>query len=87
MPSSLECNRQLELKRIRFSDAIVNKSFWELSSEEKEQLSPEVNNVQWLDLDQAVHNCLTSKSKSLTVVNTFQRNEFEKFGIKKRDPM
>ena len=50
-------------------------------------VSPEVYQLQWLDIADTVDMMLTSKCVSLVPVNDFQREEFRKYGIEKRDPM
>ena len=77
-------NRDLHDRRKQFKP---DAAFWEMSREEREMYSPEVYQLQWLDIADAVDMMLTSKCLSLVPVNNFQRDEFGKYGIQKRDPM
>lgn len=60
--------------------------FWALPPAEREAVTPEVREVQWMPLRDAVKHALSSMSKGV-FVNDFQREAFEKYGRKRRDPM
>ena len=53
---------------------------------EKEKISPEVYKLEWLPLDIAVENCLTSVLDGI-YVNEWQEREFYTLGRSKRDPL
>jgi 8-oxo-dGTP pyrophosphatase MutT (NUDIX family) len=82
-----ELNGKLADKRQAFTALLQGGGFWQLSKQEKELVSPEVREVQWVDLHEAARLCVTSKGESLTPVNDFQRESFALHGIQKRDPM
>ena len=48
---------------------------------------PEVHAVQWIDLRDAVRFTLSSMSRNVIHINDWQKEEFEKLGVKRRDPM
>lgn len=82
-----QVNRQLQAKRDAFEGLLTSGRFWSLSKKDRERVSPEVRSVAWLDIKSAVEVCLTSKASEVRFVNGFQRTEFNKHGIKERDPM
>jgi hypothetical protein len=61
-------------------------AFWALPRSEREAVTPEVREVRWMPLRDAVKNCLSSMSRGV-FVNDFQRETFEKYGRTRRDPM
>jgi hypothetical protein len=61
-------------------------AFWALPRSEREAVTPEVREVRWMPLRDAVKNCLSSMSRGV-FVNDFQREAFEKYGRTRRDPM
>mmetsp|Transcript_10018 Transcript_10018/g.11532 ORF Transcript_10018/g.11532 Transcript_10018/m.11532 type:complete len:144 (+) Transcript_10018:844-1275(+) len=80
-------NEKLEERRGNFKQSVDLGSFWTKSRAEKEQLSPEVRSVEWMDISEAVVNCLTSKAEIFTPVNDFQHTEFKRYGVNERHPM
>lgn len=79
-------NRNLLTKRLQFQDSLLNGNYWKLNHEEKSNLSPEVYQVQWFDLDEAI-SMMNSVENSEIFVNDWQRDEFQRYGILRRDPM
>ena len=80
-------NRRLENRRKKFRELCDAGEFMRLSNAEKEKVSPEVNNVAWLSMKEAVSHSYTSMDSKLTCVNEFQHTEFERIGKKSRDPL
>ena len=82
-------NADLAERRAHFETLLESGEFWELSSEEKEKVSPEVQRLDWLPLSEAVRHCLSSMvpGKDVIFVNDYQREEFATHGQKRRDPM
>ena len=50
-------------------------------------VSPEVHNVEWIDIADAVEMMLTSKAQTLTPINRWQAEQFSRYGLTERDPM
>ena len=73
-------------KGVFFRKSLKNGSF-ELARREKEKLSPEVRQVALINLRDACKYMLSSMNKKVIYVNEFQKAEFEKHGIRRRDPM
>ena len=67
-------------------DGTPTEIFYKLSKEEREIVTPEVREVKWLTLRDAVKHTLSSMTPG-TTVNTFQKEAFRKYGKKRRDPM
>jgi len=80
-------NKSLEDRRARFGIAVNTETFWTLSSAEKAALSPEVRRVDWIPIRDAVWHSMTSKSVPVIFINDFQKSEFERLGVRTRDPM
>ena len=80
-------NARLNKRRVEFKEICKSGTFAQLSSEEKEQVCPEVNRVDWLDVKEAVVHSYTSMNSTLTYVNEWQRGEFERLGKNARDPL
>ena len=87
-------NAGLEAKRQKFAaqaadaDGKPTAQFWALSKDEREEVTPEVREVRWLPLREAVRSMLSSMAApGTTAVNDFQRAEFAKYGKTRRDPM
>lgn len=80
-------NTNLQKRVNEFNKKLEDGSFWSLNSEERSEYSPEIAQVQWLSLSDAVHVMGSSLDDRLTIVNEYQRLEFEKYGIEARDPM
>lgn len=85
-------NRGLEQRRTTFQslslkeDGSVKESFYQLSASDREAVTPEVRQVKWVPLRDAVRDALSSMSPN-TFVNDYQRESFRKYGKKRRDPM
>jgi len=80
-------NTELAARRARHADVVADGSFWSMDKETKERVSPEIRQVQWLDMRSAILHSFTSMNKALTPVNKFQEQEFLRLNIKRRDPM
>jgi len=83
-------NAKLQAKRKDFERLIVGGAqapFWSLDKARREAVSPEVREVVWMDVADVVAVYLSSKSTSLQPVNDFQRKEFSRYGVVRRDPM
>ena len=50
-------NAALAAQRVHCDALVESGEFWELSAEEKSQLSPEVHELVWLDVREAVRAC------------------------------
>jgi 8-oxo-dGTP pyrophosphatase MutT (NUDIX family) len=80
-------NAKLAEKRENFEPIMESGDFWEMSKEKKETVSPEVNNVKWMSLRDAVWSTLSSMNMAKPYyINDYQRQEFAKYGVKRRDP-
>lgn len=80
-------NRILEQRRAKFGVAVNDETFWSLSPSEKEALSPEVRRVDWISARDGAWFALSSKASPTIFINDFQKTEFERLGVKVRDPM
>ena len=80
-------NDNLSQKRKQFEDCVNDDSFWSMSFDERCQLSPEVNSIDWFTIDKAIEMLEGSELVPLGYVNDWQRREFESLGIMSRDPM
>jgi 8-oxo-dGTP pyrophosphatase MutT (NUDIX family) len=87
-----DINRGLGARRQQFqelslnSDGTPTQNFYHLSMAEREAVTPEVREVKWVPLHDAVQHTLSSMTPG-TSVNDFQRASFQKYGIRRRDPM
>jgi len=79
-------NRGLEDRRQRFAQLVANGDFWTLSMQEREAVAPEVFQLAWVPLHEAVKHALSSMIPGI-YVNAFQETELRKLGRKNRDPM
>ncbi|CAE7167733.1 KIF13B [Symbiodinium necroappetens] len=82
-----EVNCALSNRRRMHAEAIRGGNFYTLGHREQEKLAPEIHQVQWLDMRSAVRDAFTSMNGSFHPVNDFQKKEFERLGVKRRDPM
>lgn len=82
-----EVNCALSNRRRLHAEAIRGGNFYTLGHREQEKLAPEIHQVQWLDMRSAVRDAFTSMNGSFHPVNDFQKKEFERLGVKRRDPM
>jgi hypothetical protein len=80
-------NSQLGERREKHRQLVESGDFWAMDTEAKEQVSPEIRRVEWLDMRQAVLNSFTSMNATLRCVNHFQQQSFDEQGITIRDPM
>lgn len=81
-------NNNLELKRQLYESSIEDKTFMNMSFEDKCKIAPEVHSIQWFNIEQAIEIMKGAENNnSITYVNKFQQLEFLKYGIKNRDPM
>jgi hypothetical protein len=83
----IEINNNLNNKRELYNNSIKDKSYWNLNKKEKELLSPEVNSVCWLDINEAIKIMNSADSNKLNCINEFQKQEFIKYNITSRDSM
>jgi hypothetical protein len=87
-----EVNRALQFRRhafMRFINSQDGKDYFDESKfglEQKERVSPEVYQIKWVPLDEAVETCLTSVLAGV-FVNEWQEREFSLLGRKARDPL
>lgn len=79
-------NLNLLTKKQQFHESLTNGNFWNLSLEEKFTLSPEVHELRWFDIDEAIDLMASAQSGEM-FANDWQRDEFQKYGIYQRDPM
>jgi ADP-ribose pyrophosphatase YjhB (NUDIX family) len=96
-------NQNLSQKKNQFLEKMSRNEYWELSYEQRLPISPEVYQVQWVDLDEAIslmESSLTHHDwqieeekeeegtrKERKYVNVWQQEQFEQYGILRRDPM
>jgi hypothetical protein len=80
-------NRNLQARTERFEKLMKDGAYWDLTSEEKHQVSPEIMKVEWFPLDQAVLLMQTCTNEPIVFVNSWQEQEFRLHGVLKRDPM
>mmetsp|Transcript_63311 Transcript_63311/g.181638 ORF Transcript_63311/g.181638 Transcript_63311/m.181638 type:complete len:346 (-) Transcript_63311:109-1146(-) len=80
-------NAALAARRERHRAEVKDGSFWHLSKALREQVSPEIREVLWLDMRSAILHTFTSMNDSCVPVNAFQEEEFARLGIRRRDPM
>jgi ADP-ribose pyrophosphatase YjhB (NUDIX family) len=85
-------NIGLEKRRRKFQllslnyDGTIKESFYKLSKLERESVTPEVREVKWVPLRDAVKDALSSMSPNI-FVNEYQKESFRKYGKTRRDPM
>eukprot|EP00298_Acanthocystis_sp_HF-20_P024206 c34332_g1_i1.p1 GENE.c34332_g1_i1~~c34332_g1_i1.p1 ORF type:complete len:296 (-),score=118.86 c34332_g1_i1:48-935(-) len=82
-----EINSKLQMKKEKCLELVNSKEFWSLSPEEKSNISPEVNQITWLDTGYAAWLSLTTRAEPIKYVNEYQKKEFERLGVTRRDPM
>eukprot|EP00811_Abedinium_folium_P036545 NODE_9245_length_1437_cov_4.560305.p1 GENE.NODE_9245_length_1437_cov_4.560305~~NODE_9245_length_1437_cov_4.560305.p1 ORF type:complete len:336 (-),score=100.89 NODE_9245_length_1437_cov_4.560305:185-1192(-) len=82
-------NRELAERRDRFWELMRADDYWRLSESEREAVAPEVHELQWLPLRDAVFHCCASAVQDGTLhrINEWQRDELERLGVGRRDPM
>jgi len=85
---TVSVNSQLGERRMRHGRLVADGTFWNLAKSDKEQISPEIRRVEWLDMRTAVLDTFTSMNWKFTPVNEFQLEEFARLGFPvRRDPM
>lgn len=82
-----QINANLALKKQQFEDRLGDGSYWQLTEEEKRVFSPEVRLVSWIELREAIDIMASSLMSPIVHTNDWQRDEFLKHGVTKRDPM
>ena len=80
-------NAALRERRDRFAASFASGEFFALGPAAREELAPEVRQLQWMPLHEAVRHCITSTERPLVTVNQYQAKAFRKYGRKARDPM
>eukprot|EP00658_Telonema_sp_P-2_P057914 TRINITY_DN46328_c0_g1_i1.p1 TRINITY_DN46328_c0_g1~~TRINITY_DN46328_c0_g1_i1.p1 ORF type:complete len:224 (-),score=31.91 TRINITY_DN46328_c0_g1_i1:109-780(-) len=73
-------------KRAQFLGEVQTGRYWQLPTRDQERLSPEVRELQWVGLRDAMRFCLSTMAAG-TFVNEYQRLAFSKYGKSGRDPM
>ncbi|CAE8732254.1 unnamed protein product, partial [Polarella glacialis] len=68
-------NAALAQRRDLHRTEVETGSFWTLANTEREQLAPEIRQVQWLDMRTAVLHSFTSMNDTCVPVNDFQSEE------------
>ncbi|DBA01062.1 TPA: hypothetical protein N0F65_002672 [Lagenidium giganteum] len=80
-------NETLASKRAKFQTLLSDGTYWAMSTAEKESVSPEIHRVRWFPLDQAFNMMAETMIDKPSYVDEWQRGEFTKYGIARRDPM
>lgn len=80
-------NARLQAKRMRHAELLSSGKFWSMSEAEKEECSPEVREVRWMSMKDAVMAAFSSMHPELTPHNEFQASEFARVGRSHRDTM
>ena len=80
-------NGNLAARRENFGSLLGSGDFWGMGSEEKESVAPEVRQVSWFEVEEAIQLMSTSDLQPLQPVNAWQLEEFRRYGISRRDPM
>lgn len=87
-------NARLAERRARFDQLLAaeegGKAFFSLPAEEKEKLAPEVRELRWVPLAEAVYFTMSSSvggGNPAFCVNAWQAEEFRRLGLRRRDPM
>ncbi|GAB9466429.1 hypothetical protein Gpo141_00003805 [Globisporangium polare] len=82
-------NATLQAKRESFEQQhLADGSFWRMDSEEeKMRVSPEIHRVQWFPIDTAMQMMRNTLIAPHTPVDEWQKSEFDRYGVAKRDPM
>ena len=81
-------NRKLADRRVAFQSRLSAGGFWDLPNRAKESVAPEVREVRWVSLRDAIFFMLSSMAQSEVIyVNQWQREAFAEYGLRRRDPM
>jgi hypothetical protein len=75
------CNAALQARREAFGERVRDGTFWGMSRTEREAWSPEVAEVAWVDVGEAL------RMAYLPHANEYQAREFARLGLSKRDPI
>eukprot|EP00747_Dinoflagellata_sp_TGD_P105751 gnl/TRDRNA2_/TRDRNA2_169647_c0_seq2.p1 gnl/TRDRNA2_/TRDRNA2_169647_c0~~gnl/TRDRNA2_/TRDRNA2_169647_c0_seq2.p1 ORF type:complete len:341 (-),score=71.87 gnl/TRDRNA2_/TRDRNA2_169647_c0_seq2:141-1163(-) len=79
-------NAGLSKRREEHQRLVSSGEFWKLTSAEKESVAPEIRQLRWLAVPQAVAMSFTSMiGPPLVPVDEWQRTEFERYGVAQRD--
>ena len=98
LPSIDSINQSLHDKEMYFyeniilnnnNDKTLQDRFFnnDMPIEEKELISPEMHQVNWLPLDVGIRYSFTSMNRDLFIINEYQQEQFNKYHIKNRDPL
>lgn len=82
-----EVNAGLAERRTAHAALVESGAFWEMDTAAKEAVAPEIHQLAWVDLDQAFSMTLATMNDEVQHINDYQREEFERHGVKRRDPM
>eukprot|EP00931_Biecheleriopsis_adriatica_P076995 TRINITY_DN50640_c0_g1_i1.p1 TRINITY_DN50640_c0_g1~~TRINITY_DN50640_c0_g1_i1.p1 ORF type:complete len:367 (-),score=91.63 TRINITY_DN50640_c0_g1_i1:49-1122(-) len=80
-------NKLLAERREQHRKLLEAGAFFDLTKADREEVTPEIHQVQWLDMRSAVLDAFSSMNRTVVPVNAFQQQEFMRLGIARRDPM
>jgi hypothetical protein len=80
-------NSALERRRAAHAALVASGEYWKLDAAAKEAVAPEVHRLAWVDLHAAFAMTLSTMNNEVSFVDEFQRREFARYNIKRRDPM
>ena len=80
-------NFNLQKRKENFLKLLEDESYWNLTNQQKEEISPEIYQVKWMDINEAIEIMNSAQLNTLQYVNEWQKEEFEKYSITSRDPM
>ena len=80
-------NASLVERKREFHRMESSGEYYGLSKAEKELVSPEVHQLRWITLRDAIQMMFGSMLNNVQHVNAFQAEEFGVHGVKRRDPM
>ncbi|KAF1326697.1 3-mercaptopyruvate sulfurtransferase, partial [Globisporangium splendens] len=81
-------NATLAEKRATFEASyLADGSFWRMSDDEKMRVSPEIHRVQWFPIATAMEMMQDTLVDPYTPLDDWQKQEFDRYGVAKRDPM
>lgn len=79
-------NDALTAHRRQFKTLVESGKYWDLPKSEKELFAPEIHQIAWVPLREAVRYCMQSMVPGY-FVNDYQREEFARYKKQNRDPM
>lgn len=83
-----QVNVTLATKRAAFQEEyLADGSFWRMSDDDKMRVSPEIHRVQWFPIGAAIQMMKDTLVAPHTPVDDWQKQEFDRYGVSKRDPM